>query len=81
MAKVAELVKKEARVSALAIKDKPTEVVGNISFEAVKKIAKAVKMAGNTEEAKIRQIVGSCVSYKITIDGKSPKEFAHFGRK
>jgi len=81
MAKVAELVKKEANVKALSNKEKPADFVGNISFEAVKKIAKTVKMAGNTEEAKIRQVVGSCVSYRITIDGKNPKEFRHFGMK
>jgi len=39
MAKVAELVKKEANVKALAGKEKPLDFVGNISFEAVKKIA------------------------------------------
>ena len=81
MAKVAELVKKEANVKALSNKEKPAEFVGTISFEAVKKIAKSVKMAGNSENARIRQVVGSCVSYRIMIDGKNPKLLAHYGMK
>jgi ribosomal protein L11 len=81
MAKVSELIKKEAKIDKLAKKEDPKLRVGNISFDKVKEIAKTKKIPGNTPEAKIRQVVGSCISYRITIDGKDPKEFRHFGMK
>ncbi|MBN2094716.1 MAG: hypothetical protein JW727_01590 [Candidatus Aenigmarchaeota archaeon] len=81
MATVSELVKKEAKLQKLASKETPQNIMGNIPFEKIKEIAKNREMPGNTLEAKIRQIVGTCMSYRITIDGKDPREFKHYGLK
>ncbi len=78
MGTIAELVKKAANLGKLAKKDKPDEIVGDISLEKLKEMAKSVDIPGNTEEAKLKQIIGSCISYKITIDGKDPREFRNF---
>ena len=78
MVTVAELVKKAANLEKLGKKDKPNEIVGDISFEKIKEIAKNKEIPGNSEEAKIRQIIGSCISYKITIDRKDPREFRNY---
>ncbi|MCK4429176.1 MAG: hypothetical protein KAU95_02280 [Candidatus Aenigmarchaeota archaeon] len=75
MGLIAELVKKGANLGKLAKKDKPAEIVGDISLEKLKEMAKSVDIPGNNDEAKLSQIIGSCVSYKITIDGKDPREF------
>lgn len=80
MPTVAEIIKKELGIEKLANKDKKDEWVGNISLEKIKEIARNKELPGNTEEAKIRQIIGSCISYKITINGKDPREFKNFGK-
>jgi large subunit ribosomal protein L11 len=81
MPSVAEIIKKEIGVEKLSNKDKKDEWVGDISMEKIKEIAKNKDILGNTEEAKIRQIIGSCISYRITIDGKDPREFKDFGKE
>lgn len=83
MATVSELVKKEANLKKLAEKGKPETIMGDIPFEKIKEIAKAKEneIPGNTFEAKVRQVVGACQSYRITIDKKSPKEFARWDGK
>jgi large subunit ribosomal protein L11 len=52
------------------------EMVGNVSMAQVKKIAemKSEDLFGNGPEEKINQIIGTCVSMGITVDGKDPKE-------
>jgi large subunit ribosomal protein L11 len=47
------------------------EVAGNITLEQVKKIAKAkdMSMYGNTFEAKVKQVIGTCKSMNITVEG------------
>ena len=79
MTTVAELIKKECNLEKLSDKEKP-DFVGDISIEKIKEIAKNKEILGNSEEAKIRQIIGSCISYRITIDGKDPREFKNFGK-
>ena len=79
MAKISEIIKKELNLKKLENKDKKADMVGDISLDKIKELAKNSKIPGNTEDAKIRQIIGSCVSYKITIDGKNPKEFKSYG--
>ena len=52
------------------------EVVGDISLEDLKGISKS-KMESNItldEKAMLKQVVGTCVSMGITVDGKSAKE-------
>ena len=52
------------------------EVAGNISLEAIKKIAQAkqASMYGNTLKARVKQIIGTCKSMNITVDGLNAKE-------
>ncbi|MCD6274958.1 MAG: hypothetical protein J7J15_02960 [Candidatus Aenigmarchaeota archaeon] len=78
METVAELVKKAANLEKLAKKEKPTDIVGDVPLEKLKEIVRNKEIPGDSEEAKIRQIIGSCVSYRITIDGKDPREFRNY---
>jgi len=78
MATIAELIKKAGNFAKLSSKDKKEEFIGDISMEKIKEMAKNIDIPGNSEEAKIRQIIGSCVSYKITIDGKDPRELTQY---
>lgn len=52
------------------------EVVGDISLESVIKIArlKMDKMRAKTLKTAIKQVLGTCVSMGITVNGKNPKE-------
>lgn len=78
MTTVAEQIRKETGLKKLSDKEKKEEWVGDISMEKIKEIAKNKELSGNTEEAKIRQVIGSCISYKITIDSKDPREFKNY---
>lgn len=54
-----------------------TELVGNLGFEGLLKIASA-KMEqsyGITLKSVVREVVGSCVSMGIKIEEKDPREF------
>ena len=52
------------------------EVVGDISIELVKKIAKAKEgsMYGNSLKSRVKQVIGTCKSMNVTVDGISAKE-------
>jgi large subunit ribosomal protein L11 len=52
------------------------EVVGDITIEQVKKIAKAkeASMYGNSLSSRVKQILGTCKSMNITCEGISAKE-------
>ncbi len=52
------------------------EVVGNITIEQAKKIAKMKeeKLYGNTVADRVKQILGTCTSMNITCEGISSKE-------
>ncbi|RLJ00575.1 MAG: hypothetical protein DRP06_01845 [Candidatus Aenigmatarchaeota archaeon] len=78
MATISELIKKAGNFAKLSSKDKKEEVMGDISMEKIKEMAKNREIPGNTVEARIRQIIGSCVSYRITIDGKDPRELTQY---
>ncbi len=54
-----------------------TELVGNLSFEALLKIAKAKQEQsfGINLKSVVREVVGSCVSMGIKIENKDPREF------
>ena len=52
------------------------EPVGDLAFEKVVEIAK-MKMGGllaSTPRAAVKEILGSCLSMGITVEGRSPKE-------
>jgi len=72
---VASLVKKELGLQKLA-KTTGKETVGNLSMGQVVKIAKAKMDSLGTQDLKnaVKQIVGTCVSLGVTIEGKPPKE-------
>lgn len=78
MGKVTDQVKKATSLEKLSNKEKPAEFIGDISLEKVKEMAKNLDIPGNNEEAKIRQIIGSCISFRITINGKDPREFRNY---
>ena len=50
--------------------------VGNLSMDQIIKIAKMKydALLGKDLKSKVKEIVGSCVSVGVTVDGKSPKE-------
>jgi large subunit ribosomal protein L11 len=71
-------------VSALIIKELGIEKgsgspkstkVGNLTVEQVQKIAEMKKdsMLGKDKKSRFREVVGTCVSMGVTVDGKDPK--------
>ncbi len=72
---VSSLIKKELGLQKLA-KMPGKESIGNVSFEQVVKIAKAKMDSLGTSDIKsvVKQVVGTCVSLGVTIEGKPPKE-------
>lgn len=53
-----------------------TEKVGNLKLEDIPKIAK-MKMAGTyarSERTAAKEILGTCVSLGVTVDGRDPRE-------
>ncbi len=72
---VSSLVKKELGLDKLA-KEPGNEWVGNLTMEQVVKITKLKKDSLGTRDIKkaVKQIIGSCLSMGVTIEGKHPKE-------
>ncbi|MEM0356280.1 MAG: 50S ribosomal protein L11 [Candidatus Anstonellales archaeon] len=69
-----ELIKKEAGVEKGAGKhDTP---VGNISMQKLIELAKSSIDKSNTNSVKnrVKELVGTCLSMGITVDGKNPKD-------
>ncbi len=52
------------------------EKVGNITLEQIKKIAKlkSAVLYGKTEKERIKQIIGTCKSMGVTVEGMDAKE-------
>lgn len=52
-----------------------TEVIGDVSLDAVKQIAEAKgeDLEGRSEEQRINQVLGTAVSMGITVDGRDPR--------
>lgn len=75
---VASLLKKELGVQKLATvgEDKVRKVAGNITFDKIVNITKGKEDAiiGRTFKQKLKQVVGTCVSVGLTVDGKNPKD-------
>jgi large subunit ribosomal protein L11 len=71
---VAALLLKEAGKEKGSGKAK-TEVVGDVSLEAVRRIAEAKSedLEGRTLEQRMNQVIGSCTSLGLTVDGKDPR--------
>ncbi len=73
---VSELIKKVTKLSKLSDKEDKSKIVGDVSMENIKKIAELKKdeLLGKDEKTRIKQIIGAITSYRITIDGKDPRE-------
>jgi large subunit ribosomal protein L11 len=71
---VAALLLKEAGVPKGSGKSK-TETVGDVSLDAVKQVAeaKASDLEGKDLDAKMNQVIGTCVSMGLTVDGRDPR--------
>ena len=52
-----------------------TEVIGDISLEAIERIAaaKGEDLFGRSKEEKMNQVIGTCVSLGITVGGEDPR--------
>jgi large subunit ribosomal protein L11 len=68
------LVLKEIKIEKGSGSPKATKV-GNLTVEQVQKIAEMKKdsMLGKDKKARFREVVGTCVSMGVTVDGKDPK--------
>ena len=73
---ISELVKKVTKLDKLSSKEDSSKIVGDISMEDIKRIAELKKdeLLGRDEKTRIKQVIGAISSYKITIDGKDPRE-------
>ncbi len=74
---VSSMLKKELRAQKLATVDenKQRKLAGNVPFDAIVRIAEAKKdsLTGITTKAKVKQVLGTCVSCGVLVDGKDPK--------
>ncbi len=72
---VSALIKKELGVEKGA-QSPGEEVVGDLTMEQIKKVAriKMENMLSYTEDAAVKEVLGTCVSLGVTVEGKSPKE-------
>lgn len=52
-----------------------TEVIGDVSLDAVKQIAEAkgADLEGRSVEERVNQVLGTAVSMGLTVDGKDPR--------
>jgi len=67
---------KEVKAEPAPVVKKEREIVGNLTFDQIIKITKMKKdslLSKNTKKA-VKEIVASCVSMPITVEGKNPKE-------
>jgi large subunit ribosomal protein L11 len=71
---VAAMLLKEAKKEKGSGKPK-TESVGDVSLDAVKRIAEAKgeDMHGRSLEEKMNQVIGTCVSLGLTVGGEDPR--------
>ena len=53
-----------------------TEVIGDVSLEAVRRIAEAKgdDLYGRTVEERMNQVIGTCVSLGISVAGEDPRQ-------
>jgi len=71
---VAALLLKEAKKEKGSGKPR-TETIGDVSLEAVRRIAEAKgdDLHGRTKEEQANQVIGTCVSLGLTVDGQDPR--------
>ncbi len=74
---VTSLIRKELHTDKLATvgEDKIRKMAGNIAFEKLVEITKGKEDAlMGSFRNKVKQVVGTCVSVGVTVDGKNPKD-------
>ena len=71
---VAALLLKEVGKESGSGKSK-TDVIGDVTLDAVRRIAdaKGADLHGRTEEERMNQVIGTCVSMGITVEGADPR--------
>ena len=73
---VAAIIKKELKLEKFAKAAWKEQPPGNISMEKIVEIAKSKQSALGTTNLKagVKQIIGACLSYGITVENKNPKD-------
>ena len=71
---VSALIKNEMKVQKLAfIKEGNKTLPGDIKLSSVISVAKSKEIPGSLN-ARVKQVLGTCLSGGVTIDGRNPKE-------
>ncbi len=74
---VTSLLKKELKTEKLATvnEDKTRKLAGNLSLVVIRKIAKGKEdVLSGDFTAKVKQVLGTCVSCGVTVDGRDPRD-------
>lgn len=74
---VTSMLKKEMKVQKLAkITAEVKTLPGDIKMEKIVEITKAKEdsITGKTFKAKVKQVLGTCLSSGVTVNGKNPRE-------
>ena len=53
---------------------------GNLTFDEIKKITQNMRPKSLSREMKgtVKEVLGSCLAFGITVDGKSPKDVKRY---
>ncbi len=73
---VTAMLKKELNVQRLATvnEDKTRKMAGNLPLSTIVKVAKSKDAIKGNIHAKVKQVLGTCLSCGITVDDKDPRE-------
>ena len=78
MPPVSAMLKKELKKDKLTIvKEGNVTPAGDLKLESIISIAKSKTMPGKDLRAKVKQVLGTCLSGGVTVDGRSAKEIIH----
>jgi len=69
---ITELIKKEAKIEKGA--SNKDQIAGNISMDKLIELAKSTSSNSKSVKERLKELIGTCQSMGITIDGKKPKE-------
>lgn len=73
---VSAMIKKELGVQKLATvnEDKTRKMAGDIKIAAIIKIADSKDAISGDKKAKVKQVLGTCLSCGVTVEGRDPRE-------
>lgn len=76
---VSQLIKRELKLEKLAGLPKgesgrPADKVGNLTIDQVIKIAKGKDNIAGNLKSKVKQVLGTCLSCGVTVEGKDPRD-------